>query len=164
MTFQIVEKPAFRIVGKQTWIGGAGNGQFGDFWQKCNEDGLLELLGKFCMQPGAVTNGMSIGVSRVEKDPSVRDFYFYVAMECPSGVPEGMACEGLEEFTVPAAKWAVFGNTGRMPDVLIEAEMYAFTEWLPASGFRHAAAPEMEVYPPCDPSGDALVEFWLPII
>ncbi len=47
-----------------------------------------------------------------------------------------------------------------MPEALIDAEMYAFTQWLPASAYRHANAPELEVYPARDGNP---VEFWLPI-
>jgi AraC family transcriptional regulator len=33
-------------------------------------------------------------------------------------------------------------------------------EWLPNSGYEHALAPEMEVYPS---QGEEYCEFWLPI-
>jgi AraC family transcriptional regulator len=58
----------------------------------------------------------------------------------------------------------VFENRGALPFALIDSEMYAFREWLPNSGYDHANAPEMEVYP-IDHStlGGTLVEFWLPI-
>ena len=47
----------------------------------------------------------------------------------------------------------------------MEAEIYAFTQWLPASGFSHALAPEMEVYLPTRENGDeGGCEFWLPIV
>lgn len=159
VSMRMVDKPAFRIVGRKTWIGGTDSSQFGQFWQQCNEDGLLQLLGSMGEQPGRQTGGNSIGVSCVEKDPAVRDFYFFIAVECAADI----AGLDLEEYIVPAAKWAVFQNTGDMPGALIEAEMHAFTKWLPASGLRHAAAPEMEVYPPCNAGGDTLVEFWLPV-
>ena len=71
----------------------------------------------------------------------------------------------LESYQVPAATWAVFRNPGPMPGALIAAEMYAFTEWLPASGYRHAPAPELEVYLPeaVVRASGVLCEFWLPI-
>ena len=52
-----------------------------------------------------------------------------------------------------------------MPEAIVEAEIYAFTQWLPTSGFVHANAPEMEVYPPGSrgDSDDNYCEFWLPI-
>lgn len=103
-------------------------------------------------------------VSAVERDPTDRRFDFYIAVE--SAAPVGTCVPGqiLEKHDVPAAQWAIFRNRGRMPDALIEAEMWAFTQWLPTSGFRHAPAPELEVYPPDDAAGGVLVEFWLPIV
>ena len=44
---------------------------------------------------------------------------------------------------------------------LIDAEMYAFMEWLPASQYKHDNAPELEVYPSHD---NKLVEFWIPVV
>lgn len=159
VSMRMEEKPAFKIIGRKTWINGTDSSQFGRFWQQCGEDGLLQTLSSIGRQPGSVTSGMFLGVSCVEKDPSVRDFYFYVAAESASG-PDN---DDLEEYTVPASRWAVFQNSGVLPDALIEAEMTAFMKWLPASSLRHAAAPEMEVYPPCDTMGETLVEFWLPV-
>ena len=43
---------------------------------------------------------------------------------------------------------------------LVSAEMYAFMEWLPKSGYIHAFAPELEVYLANEKDS---VEFWLPI-
>ncbi|HOT92687.1 MAG TPA: hypothetical protein PLJ78_16680 [Anaerolineae bacterium] len=36
-------------------------------------------------------------------------------------------------------------------------------EWLPASNYVHALAPEMEVYYPGESGSDYYCEFWLPI-
>ena len=84
-----------------------------------------------------------------------------IAVETPqNGLPIGVDVEGMERFTVPAAQWAVFECPGQVPDALVAAEMFAFLEWLPASGYQHTLAPEMEVYPP---TSEPYCEFWLPI-
>jgi AraC family transcriptional regulator len=156
---RIVDRPAFTMVGKKIWIEGTDSGQFGRFWQRCHENGLLQQLGAIGQQPGAQTGGMSIGVSCVERDPSIRNFFFMVAVECPAGIQT----QDIEQYTVLPAKWAVFQNAGDMPGALVDAEMFAFMQWLPSSGYRHAMAPEMEVYLPMPDTGETLVEFWLPI-
>ncbi len=156
---RIEDKPSFAVLGKKTWIGGQENEQFGQFWAQCNNDGTMELLRTVGIQPGPCTGGMALGVSRVENDPENRSFWFMVAMES-----EQNAASGLEAYTVPASRWAVFRARGAMPMALVDAEMHAFGTWLPTSGYRHAAAPEMEVYPPDDPGEEMLVEFWLPIM
>jgi AraC family transcriptional regulator len=73
--------------------------------------------------------------------------------------------EELETYQVPAAHWAVFECVGKVPEAIMKSEIYAFTEWLPDSGYDHAQAPEMEVYFPGNDgnSKDSYCEFWLPI-
>jgi AraC family transcriptional regulator len=157
---RLVERPAFEVVGRKTWIGGQDNAEFGRFWAQCRADGLLAALAELRgSQPGPQTDGMFLGVSQVERDPSDRAFYFMIAVEAPADSSDA----DLERHTVPAARWAVFRTQGAIPDALVEAEMYAFGEWLPASGYAHAPAPEMEVYPPEGEGEAGLVEFWLPI-
>jgi len=41
---------------------------------------------------------------------------------------------------------AVFECLGKVPEAIIQSEIYAFTEWLPSSGYEGAKAPEMEVF------------------
>ncbi len=157
--YRIVERPAFSIAGRSVWISGQDNAQFGRFWGQCNANGTFDRFQALTgFAPGPQTGGSTLGVSRVEADPSNRAFFFMVAVE----VPEDAATGDLEHFTVPASRWAVFEARGPVPDALVAAEMYAFREWLPASGYTHALAPEMEVYPPT-PDGEPLCEFWLPL-
>lgn len=161
---RIVERPAFDLLGKKTWIAGVeDNDAFGRFWEQARAEGLFALLERIGgLRPGPQTGGVTLGVSRVEKDPANRAFYYMIAIENPSRV----TLEELESFRVPAAAWAVFPCLGPLPDAIVAAEIYAFTQWLPASGFVHALAPEMEVYPPNSGESDSpahICEFWLPI-
>ena len=157
ISVRLVDAPSFAVVGRKTWIAGQDNAAFGAFWQACRQDGLIDRLRALRGgEPGPITDSLVLGVSCVERDPSDRAFDFYVAAE--SG--EHDCNDALERYVVPAATWAVFENRGPLPEALIAAEMYAFMEWLPASGYRHALAPELEVYPA---RGDDLAEFWLPV-
>ena len=129
---RIIERPAFEVVGKKTWISGQDNELFGVFWEQCRADGLFgifEQISRF--QPGAQTNGVTLGISQVEKDPADRAFYYMIAIEKPAGCPN----TGLESYQVPADTWAVFECRGKVPDAIVEAEIFAFTQWLPASEF-----------------------------
>ena len=158
---RIVERPAFEIAGKQAWIDGPDNEQFGRFWQQCRAEGLFgdfDRLKQQMGQPGGPQTGAALlGVSRVEKDPANRAFYYMIAVE----VDGTHTTDGLERFQVPAATWAVFECRGQVPMSIVTAEIYAFTEWLPVSGYRHALAPEMEVYPAA--ADETYCEFWLPV-
>lgn len=163
----LIQKPAFEVIGKHTWIAEQDNQLFGQFWDACQREGLFDQFAQLAGgQTGAQTKSSLLGVSCVEKDPAERAFYYLIAIEKPVGLPaDHPAMAGLIHHTVPAALWAVFECIGKIPDALVASEMYAFTEWLPASGYEHAHAPEMEVYFPGKDgtSPDSYCEFWLPI-
>lgn len=162
VTVALRSRGAFTVLGRSTWISGQEVAQFGAFWQSSAADGLLIDLER--LRGGAlgpVTEGVILGVSRVEADPANRSFAYMIAIESERSGGRG----DLERYQVPAAEWAVFSCPGPMPEALVTAERYAFEAWLPASGYRHASAPELEVYLPDDRSGatGVICEFWLPV-
>ena len=161
-TYRIIERPAFEVIGKKTWISGPDNAQFGRFWEQCQSEGLFETFKQIGgLRPGPQTRGVTLGVSRVENDPANRAFDYMIAVEKPGACP----ATDLESYCVPASQWAVFECHGKVPEAIVEAEIFCFTQWLPNSAFVHANAPEMEVYPPESQgdSDDNYCEFWLPI-
>lgn len=148
-------KPAFAVTGVKTGITKVED--FHHFWDQCHQDGTvskLKALSNHTM--GEQTRSLIFGVSRVEKDPNNRDFDFFIATEYAHSCGEP-----FETFVIPACLWAIFESRGEIQDALFEAEMYAFKTWLPASGYEHAMAPELEVYPCHDSKA---VAFWLPIV
>ena len=165
--YRIIEKPAFDIIGKKTWISGQDNDLFGQFWVQCQKEGLFEVFRQVSSnQLGAITGSSVLGISCVEKDPTNRAFYYLIGIERPemiSGAEPGI--NELETYRVPASQWAVFECVGKVPEAIVKSEIYAFTEWLPSSEYAHAKAPEMEVYFPGNDglSEDSYCEFWLPI-
>ena len=84
-----------------------------------------------------------------------------IAIEVPEGWNGEWQAGALEHYEVPESEWAVFACRGKLPEALVAAEVYAFTEWLPNSSYRHALAPELEVYPAQAHANSC--EFWLPI-
>jgi AraC family transcriptional regulator len=162
IAYRIVNRPSFQVVGKKTWISGQDNSLFGQFWEQCQAEGLFEVFKQISgLQPGPQTRGVTLGVSCVEQDPANRKFHYLIGIESP----QDCTAMGLEGHPIPASQWAVFECRGKVPDSIVRAEMYAFTEWLPASGYIHANAPEIEVYPPESDGSqeDNYCEFWLPI-
>jgi AraC family transcriptional regulator len=158
---RIIEKPAFEVVGKKTWISGQDNNLFGQFWVQCQNEKLFELFEQLSdNQSGIQTKSSVLGISCVEKDPTDRAFHYMIAIEKPE-----KRSEELEIYYVPASRWAIFACVGKIPEAITKSEIYAFTEWLPSSEYEHAKAPEMEVYfPENDGSSDeSYCEFWLPI-
>lgn len=63
---------------------------------------------------------------------------------------------------VPAATWAIFPGEG-ISQSIQELEQRIVTEWLPASGYEYANAPDVEVYISPDPQ-NARYEVWIPVV
>lgn len=164
INYRIVERAPFDVIGKKVWIAGVEDGAtFGRFWDQCRAEGLLARFEHLTgCQPGPQTHGVTLGISRVDQNPAKREFFYMIAIEKPEGCS---SWDDMETYRVPATQWAVFECHGSLPEALVQAEMFAFREWLPASGYVHANAPEMEVYPPGSDgqNDDNYCEFWLPV-
>ena len=124
--YRIIERPAFRIAGRQTFISGPDNDQFGRFWDDCRAQGWLASLDQIRQAGGTwagpQTGAAYLGVSRVEHDPTNRAFNYMIAVEAPGdAIPAG-----LETCQIPACTWAVFECHGQPPLSIVKAEMFAF--------------------------------------
>ncbi len=69
---------------------------------------------------------------------------------------------GFEEYTVPASTWVIFSGTGNNQSIQ-ELEQRIITEWLPASRYEYANAPDLEVYLNPDPQ-NAQYEVWISVV
>lgn len=160
MDYKIVEKGSFPVFGKQTRIsmeGGVNFEQVPAFWRQCMGDGSMEWL---CANAGEA------GVLGICKDfesctGNGQDTFNY--MIAVAGTTETLP-DGYMAAQIPAATWAIFESVGALPGAIQELTRQIFTEWLPATGYQHDCAPELEVYPPGDTnSPDYHCQIWVPI-
>lgn len=151
MNYRIETKEAFRIVGVSTPLEKEIEKNFAVIppkWQEISMNGTLQrLIGMMDAEPMGV-----LGVSVCNSEEPWR---YYIAV---STSKEG---EGLEEYLVPASTWAIFSGTGTNQSIQ-ELEQRIVTEWLPASGYEYANAPDIEVYLNPDPQ-NAKYEVWIPV-
>lgn len=157
MNYKIVKKDAFRLVGFATHEPMTMEDCFekaAAFWAEvADKDGISALCP---LMEGKEPNGV-LGVSTCDGG-EYSGYYICVATDKP--VPEGM-----EEYTVPATTYAVFECVGPMPEAMQNVQRRIMSEWLPASGYEYAPAPDIEVYPDGDQqSPDYYSEVWLPIV
>lgn len=156
MDYKIIEKESFSVIGKKTRITMVDNQNFNlvpKFWNNCRIDGTQEWL---CKRAGKL--GM-LGIC-MDFDKDTEEFNYMIAVEeVNKALPEG-----FESRTIPAATWAVFESIGPMPEAAQDVTKRIFSEWFPATGYEHACAPEIEVYPAGDVSSpDYRCEIWIPI-
>ena len=151
MEYQIVQKEAFRIVGFHTTVPKDQEESFQAvprFWGEVGH-----RLGELIPLMDPASPGV-LGVSTCHLD----DSFYYIAVASGAPVPEGM-----EEWTVPAATWAVFSGTGQQPTAIQELQKRVVTEWLPDSGYEWAQAPDVEVYLNQPGAEEQRFQVWLPI-
>ena len=150
MEYQIVKREAFRIVGFRTPLPMDVEKSFQvvpKFWAEIGprQAELFPLMGG---EPAGM-----LGVSTCNEAEN----YYYIAVASNAPAPEGM-----QEWTVPAATWAVFTGTGRLPDAMQELQKRIVTEYLPDSGYEWAKAPDIEVYLN-QPGEESRFQVWLPV-
>jgi AraC family transcriptional regulator len=159
MNYTIVEKPSFKLIGKGIEVSNENGENFIEipkFWGTCHQNGFVkqlcalknfkELVGACIMPSGdAACKQFTYAIAAIaEQTPNQADF---------------------DTWDVPASTWAIFESIGPMPNAIQETWHRIFAEWFPATGFEHADAPELEVYPEGDSSSaDYRCEIWIPII
>ena len=152
MNYRIETKDAFRIVGVSVPLEKDIEKNFAVIprkWQEIVMNGTLQkLTGLMDTQP--------MGVLGVSTCNDTEPWRYYIA------VASSQTDRDLEEYTVPAATWAVFPGTGTNQSIQ-DLERRIVTEWLPTSGYEYGSAPDVEVYLNPDPQ-NAQYEVWIPVV
>ena len=152
MEYRIEKRGPFRVVGVSTAIDKDMEKNFDKiplFWGQAAADGVIEkLAGMMDAQPMGI-----LGVCACTGEEEWR--YWIAAASTRQDA-------ALEEFTVPAATWAVFPGSGTNQSIQ-ELERRVFTEWLPSSGYEYGNAPDIEVYLNADPQ-NSKYEVWIPVV
>ncbi len=152
MNYRIETKEPFRIVGVSVPLEKDIEKNFAVIpakWGEIAADGTLQRL--TCMM-----DTQPYGVLGISTCNDTEPWRYYIA------VSSSRAADGLEEYTVPGATWAVFPGTGTNQSIQ-ELERRIVTEWLPTSGYEYGNAPDVEVYLNPDPE-NAQYEVWIPVV
>ena len=152
MNYRIETKEAFRIVGVSVPLHKEIEKNFTVIppkWEEISKNGTLEkLVGMMDTPP--------MGVLGISTCGDVEPWRYYIA------VSSSKTADGLEEYTVPGATWAIFAGKGTNQSIQ-ELERRIVTEWLPTSGYEYGNAPDIEVYLNPDPE-NAEYEVWIPVV
>lgn len=149
LEFRIEQMDHFRVVGvviNTTAEENCCRTEVPALWGEVIQHGKInEILALSNQSPSGI-----IGINSYNTDPfDARKFDYYIASATSKPVPEGMV-----EFTVPAATWAVFPcKRTEIADV----EIRIFTEWQNTSGYEllnmgydtgemKSQAPDIEVH------------------
>lgn len=151
MNYRIERKEAFRIVGVSRPLEREIEKNFAvvpQMWQDAVTNGTIQkLAGMMDAQPVGL-----LGVSACNDE---EQWKYFIAVSSTKESGE------FEEYLVPASTWAIFSGSGTNVSIQ-ELEQRIVTEWLPASGYEYANAPDIEVYLNPDPQ-NAQFEVWIPV-
>lgn len=151
MNYRIEKKEAFRIIGVSQPLDNEIENNFAvvpKMWQNATIDGTIQKL-------AGLMDGQPMGLLGVSACNDTEQWRYFIAVSSTKEVAE------FEEYIVPAATWAIFSGTGASQTIQ-ELEQRIVTEWLPASGYEYANAPDIEVYINPDPE-NAQYEVWIPV-
>lgn len=152
MTYRIEKKEPFRIIGISRPLEKDIESNFAvvpKMWGEAAADGTIGKL-------AALMNSAPMGLLGVSACGDPEDWRYFIAV---SSTAENT---GFEEYTVPAAEWAIFSGEGANTSIQ-ELEKRIVTEWLPTSGYEYGQAPDIEVYLNPDPQ-NAKFEVWIPVV
>lgn len=152
MEYRIEKREAFRVAGISMEIEKDMEKNFQvvpRLWDKAARDGILQRLTE-------IMDSQPMGILGVCDCPDEKPWRYYVACATTQ------SGEGLEEFSVPAATWAIFSGEGTFQSIQ-QLEQRVLTEWLPSSGYEYGSAPDIEVYLNADPC-NAKYEVWIPVV
>lgn len=152
MNYRIETKDAFRIIGVSAPLDKQIENNFKvvpEMWQRAAMDGTIQRLAGLMDAP-------PMGLLGVSACGEEENWKYFIAVSSTKDSGE------FEEYTVPAATWAIFAGEGTNQSIQ-ELEQRIITEWLPSSGYEYGSAPDIEVYLNPDPQ-NARYEVWIPVV
>lgn len=158
MNVEIIEKGPVQIVGLKQEVrcaGGENLIEIPKIWGRVNQDGTTDEL--ISMNNGAIKGVLGICVDQSAEKPDTIEYWVAAASDGNSG-------GRFQTMQLPSSKWAVFEVRGAMPHAIQNMWNRIYTEWFPASNYKHAGTPDLEVYSDGDPTSEAYYsEIWIPV-
>lgn len=151
MDYRIETKESFRIIGVSAPLQKEIENNFmvvPKMWEDADKNQTIQKL-------ATMMDSSPKGLLGVSVCNDVEQWKYFIA------VSSTKASDEFEEYIVPASTWAIFSGTGTNQSIQ-ELEQRIIAEWLPASGYEYANAPDIEVYLNPDPQ-NAKYEVWIPV-
>lgn len=147
MSYQIEQWPTFKVMGISHKVKTSTAFQvIPKIWEKAWQDGTMQkLIENFPDYRPAGFLGIAAGGQWGDSE----EMNYIIAVTSHVDVHECKhisALEGMQEFSFPAATWAIFEANGELPDATQKVYKQFYTEWLPNSGYELADIPTIECY------------------
>ncbi|MFE2886963.1 GyrI-like domain-containing protein [Streptomyces sp. NPDC059272] len=159
MRYRIVEKEAFRVVGRKARVPLVHEGvneAAAAHLETLDEQAIVRMKGLGDREPeGILSAAVYLTDGREEGDGA--DYWIGVATG-----PEAVA-EELDALDVPAGTWAVFDNDGPYPTALQELWRDVFTQWFPSNPYTSRPGPELLLTQPVELGEETHSQLWIPV-
>ncbi|MEU2793275.1 AraC family transcriptional regulator [Streptomyces sp. NPDC007100] len=158
MRYKVVEKDAFRVVGKKVrvpLVHVGGNPAIVEFVRGIGEETLRRMEALSDQVPEGIV-GVSDDLDPSRAEGTELDYYHGV-------VTGAEAPEGLDALAVPAGAWAVFESSGPFPQTLQYMWRDVFTQWFPSNPYQSRPGPEILRTRLSADGAQADAELWIPV-
>lgn len=139
MTYRIIEKQAFRIIGIKKTVGlvyQGPNPEIDAMWQSLTQEQIHRWKGLSDQEPrGIISASTNFSEDRMEGSGSL-DQYIGVATTA-------FTAPGDAVLEVPESKWAIFESIGPFPETLQTIWGRIYSEWFPSVPYELAPGPEI---------------------
>ncbi|MCX4817766.1 AraC family transcriptional regulator [Streptomyces sp. NBC_01239] len=159
MRYRIVEKAAFRIVGRKARVPLVHEGVnevAAAHLESLDEQAIVRMKELGDREPeGILSAAVYLTDGREEGDGA--DYWIGVATGPEKGVGE------LDALDVPAGTWAVFDNDGPYPTALQELWRDVYTQWFPSNPYTSRPGPELLLTQPVELGEETHSQLWIPV-
>ncbi len=149
MNYQIEDFPAFKVIGVSKRIDTKKAFNIvPKIWEEAWKDGTIHQLMDIFKQADYRPAGF-LGLSSGGQWGNSEEMEYILAVTSYVDTPECQLIspnEGLEQFSYPASKWAIFEANGEPPQAVQKIYKQFYTEWLPNSGYQLKDLPVIECY------------------
>lgn len=159
MRYRIVEKEAFRFLGRRARIPLVHEGvnpAGAALVASLDERAIGAMKGVADGEPAGVLSA-AVHLSDSREEGTELDYWIGVV------AGPGAAAEGLEALDVPAGTWAVFDDHGPYPSALQELWRDVFTQWFPSNPYASRPGPELLRTVPVEIGTDTDSQLWVPV-
>ncbi|MER5712731.1 AraC family transcriptional regulator [Streptomyces sp. NPDC042898] len=159
MRYRIVEKEAFRVVGKKArvpLVHEGVNAAAAAHVESLDVQAIVRMKELADEEPKGVLSAVTHLTDSREEGAEV-DYWIGVATG-----PE-TAAEELDALDVAAGTWAVFDNHGPYPSALQELWRDVFTQWFPSNPYASRPGPELLLTQPVEIGTETDSQLWIPV-
>lgn len=159
MRYRIVEKEAFRVVGRKArvpLVHEGVNAAAAAHVESLDEQAIVRMKKLADGEPKGVLSAV-VHLTDSREEGAEVDYWIGVV------TGPGAAADELDALDVPAGTWAVFDNHGPYPSALQELWRDAFTQWFPSNPYASRPGPELLRTQPVEIGAETDSQLWIPV-